>query len=353
MARLAFMQPRDADLAARVLSTLAAVAGGVTVLFATVAPSAQGATPASIAVTSATAMSVVIVALLLRRMRNRGEWVWAAFPFAAIGAIVMLDLLTHDASVSAQIFFLFPALYAAFTLRRWGAVVVGAAAVGGNLIDVFTQLPARIAIVQGGYLIAAIVTTMVLLVLSGERQDVLVDELRKQAAVDSLTGLVTRRVLDEAASSALSGAASGHGTGLILIDLDHYKRVNDDYGHLAGDEVLIQVSRLLLNGTRSGDTVSRMGGDEIAVLLAGCSVDVLKHRAEQIRQDIRTHPFDIEDGVVLSLSASLGVAHLPTHGMNLRGLYGAADASLYAAKRAGRDQVGPLPDAVIGVRPAA
>ena len=92
-----------------------------------------------------------MVALLLRRMRNRGEWVWAIFPFVAIGAIVMLDLLTKDASVSAQIFFLFPALYGAFTLHRWGAIMVGGAAIAGDLTDVFALLPARMAVVQGGY----------------------------------------------------------------------------------------------------------------------------------------------------------------------------------------------------------
>ena len=86
MTLLARLQPRDADLAARVLSTLALVAGGVTVLFAAVHRAQQGATPASIGVTVVAALSVVAVALLLRRMRNRGAWVWAVFPFVAIAS---------------------------------------------------------------------------------------------------------------------------------------------------------------------------------------------------------------------------------------------------------------------------
>ena len=353
MTLLGRLQPRDADLAARVLSTLALVAGGVTVIFAAVAPNRQGATPISASITALAALSVVVVALLVRRMRNRGAWVWAVFPFAAIAVIVGLDLFTADSSVSAQIFFIFPALYAGFALRRFGAVVVGSAAVAGDLIDVFTLLPFKVAVVQGSYLVAAIMTTMALLVLSGERQDALVAELRALAAIDSLTGLVTRRVFNEAASSALSGAASAKGTGLILIDIDHFKKVNDDYGHLAGDEVLVQLSELLLEGTRGGDTVSRMGGDEIAVLITGCSVDTVRHRADQILSDVRAHVFGTDAGVVVPVTVSMGVAHLPTHGSNLRSLYGAADTSLYLAKGCGRDQVGPMPDAVLPIRPAA
>ena len=101
-------------------------------------------------------------------------------------------------------------------------------------------------------------------------------------------------MLDEAAASALSGAASEHGTGLILLDIDHFKQVNDEFGHPAGDEVLVQVGQLLLRGTPDGDTVSRLGGDEIAVLLAGCSIDTLRRRAEQILAAVRAHSFELD-----------------------------------------------------------
>jgi len=111
MGLLARLQPRDADLAARVLATLALVAGGVTVVFAAVQPGEQGATPVSLLLTVVSVAAVVAVALLLRRMRTSSAWVWALFPFAAIGVIVFLDLFTSDATASAQVFFLFPALY--------------------------------------------------------------------------------------------------------------------------------------------------------------------------------------------------------------------------------------------------
>src|SRR5699024_3834401 len=155
---------------------------------------------------------------------------------------------------------------------RYCALAVGVTAVAGAAVDAFAFLPVRTALTETTYFAAAVVTSMTLLVLSGERQDRLVAQLQRQAAIDSLTGLVTRRVLDNAAAAALSGAASELGTGLILIDIDRFKQINDECGHPGGDEVLVQMSQLLMLGVRPDDTVSRMGGDEIAVLLAGCAV---------------------------------------------------------------------------------
>jgi diguanylate cyclase (GGDEF)-like protein len=108
---------------------------------------------------------------------------------------------------------------------------------------------------------------------------------------------------------------------------------------LVGDEILVQVSGILLNLSRVEDTVSRMGGDEIALLLPGCSLEVAIERAEQIRSVIAGHAFSAGASEPLGLSVSVGVAHAPTHALELRTLYSAADQALYAAKRAGRDQV--------------
>ncbi len=184
------------------------------------------------------------------------------------------------------------------------------------------------------------ITTAALLVKAGQRQDVLIAKLQHQAAIDPLTGLATRRVLDQAAMSALSGAASGDGTALILIDVDDFKAVNDNFGHPGGDEVLIQLANLLVEGCRQDDLVSRLGGDEIALLLPGCSEQALLRRADQILWDVRAHAFTLEGGEQLSISVSAGLAHAPTDAQDLRSLYAAADAALYEAKRAGRNRVG-------------
>ena len=202
---------------------------------------------------------------------------------------------------------------------------------------------------------AAIVTTAALLTAAGERQEKLVALLERQAAIDPLTGLVTRRVLDDAAQAAMSGAASEGGTALILIDVDHFKRINDTYGHPGGDAVLVQLADVLVACSRSTDVVSRLGGDEIALLLPGCSAATLVDRAEEVLAQIRGHRFAVGDGRFVAVSISGGLAHAPSDAADLRSLYAAADHALYRAKHLGRDQIHPAsvdagPDDIGGAR---
>ena len=134
---------------------------------------------------------------------------------------------------------------------------------------------------------AALVTTAVILIRGGERQAELIDKLERLAAIDPLTGLATRRVLDEAAQSAISGSHSVEGTSLILLDVDNFKSINDRHGHPGGDEVLVQLADLLMQSARHDDVVCRIGGDEMALLLPGCSVSSLRRRAHQIVAEVR------------------------------------------------------------------
>lgn len=318
---------------------LAAVAAGVTVGFAPFQP--QGELPGTLGIVVAAAMVglVVLLSVLARYFKEANTLAWAVCPLLAIAAIVVVDLLTHDSSVAAQIFFLFPALYGASQLRPAGAVVVTAASLVGELVVVGLQLPLREAVVDAGYVAAALATTSVLLTLSSERQARLVARLEQLAAVDPLTGLLTRRVFDKAATSALSGAGTDNGTSLILLDIDNFKSINDQYGHPCGDEVLVQLAELLLGRTRPGDVVCRLGGDEVAMLLPGCGREAAMRRAEEVLHDVRVHGFELSAAGVARVSVSMGLAHAPSHATNLRGLYGAADAALYEAKQAGRDRV--------------
>ena len=324
--------------------TLSVVASVVTAVFALLQPgSAGGRLLAAVVILPAMALTVS-AAWTLRRSESSHQLTWALLPFVAIGLVVALDLLTGDPSVAAQVFLFFPALYAASQLRRNGAIAVTAASAAADLAIVFSLLGPRTAAINGMFVVAAILTTSGLLIESGERREALMRQLSQQAAIDPLTGLVTRRVLDNAARSALLGAASGSGTALILLDVDHFKDVNDRHGHLAGDEVLIQLAGLLIQGTRSNDIVSRMGGDEIAMLLPGCSQVAGRRLAEEVCLRVREHAFQLSHGLELSVSVSVGVSHAPTDAQDLRPLYAAADAALYAAKRAGRDRVGVLGD---------
>jgi diguanylate cyclase (GGDEF)-like protein len=330
------MQPRDYQLAAKVVCVLSLVAAGVTAVFAAVAPNNAGV--ASVAFTVVIAGIVALLGWRVRRVRVIHPLAWAVLPFATIAIIVALDFLTADGSVSAQVFFFFPVLYGAAELRRRGAIAVTAAALIGELAVVVRWLPIRDAAVSVGYVGAVLVTTMLLLLTSAERQEELVDRLSRQAAVDPLTGLVTRRVLDQAAKSALTGAANHEGTALMLLDVDGFKKINDEFGHPAGDEVLVQLGRVLVGVCRPNDVVSRLGGDEIALLLVGCTGTAMTARAEQVLETIRAFPFMVNDGQQIELTVSAGLAHAPTHADDLRRLYSVADEALYRAKRAGRDQ---------------
>jgi diguanylate cyclase (GGDEF)-like protein len=125
-----------------------------------------------------------------------------------------------------------------------------------------------------------------------------------------------------------------------VIDVDEFKSINDAYGHPVGDEALVHLGMVLSASVRASDAVvSRIGGDELAVVLPGCSLDTAVRRAEDLVAVVRASPLRLVDGTELAMSISVGVAHAPMHAGELRHLYVAADAALYDAKRAGRDRV--------------
>ncbi|QWZ10110.1 GGDEF domain-containing protein [Nocardioides panacis] len=336
--------PPDHRAAARTVSVLCGVAVVVTVLFAPLDTQQRDVGAWPLLMAGATVALVAVMSCLAYFVKEANKVAWVACPLLAVAAIVAIDLLTYDASVAAQIFFLFPTLYGASLLRRAGAAVMTVAALIGELVVVAVQLPWREAVIDFGYVTAVLVTTAVFLTRAGERQAALVAALKRQAAIDPLTGLFTRRVLDEAATTALSGAGSDDGTALVLLDVDKFKRVNDVYGHPAGDQVLVQLAELLRAGSRKGDVVCRMGGDEIAVLLPGCSASTARRRGEAIMEDVRAGSILVGDGQVVDVSVSVGWAHAPTDADSLRSLYAAADAALYRAKHAGGDALAATPE---------
>ncbi len=344
MRPLMWMQPRSRPAAVRSIVTLGIVAGLVTIVFMPTQPGERDMTLTEGALTLFGVGLTVAACWLTRRRRTAAMIAWALGPLLTVVLIVELDYLTADASVAAQIFLFFPTLYGASQLPRAGAVVMTAASVIGEVIVVVSLLPLEEAAIDIGYVSAAFITTAAVLIHSGERQAELIEKLERLAAIDPLTGLATRRVLDEAAQSALSGAASGEGTSLIVLDVDQFKSINDRHGHPAGDEVLVLLAEMLVRSSRRDDVVSRLGGDEMALLLPGCSVAAVRRRAEQIVWDVQASSFVLSDGQELSVSVSVGLAHVPTDAVDLRSLYVKADQILYEAKRSGRNRVGIVAD---------
>ncbi|WP_020498035.1 GGDEF domain-containing protein [Sciscionella marina] len=175
-------------------------------------------------------------------------------------------------------------------------------------------------------------------------RSVLVKELEEKAIRDQKTGLLNATAWNEYANQELA-RAERHGTsfGLLMVDLDFFKRTNDTYGHLAGDNVLIAVAEVLRNETRRYDSAGRFGGEEFAVLLPESNRNEVALVAERIRVRISqlTVETDSEQGHVRidDLTASLGVAIYPGQGRTIDTLLQTADAALYSAKRNGRNQV--------------
>jgi diguanylate cyclase (GGDEF)-like protein len=141
----------------------------------------------------------------------------------------------------------------------------------------------------------------------------------------------------QAARLFAAAAASGQPSALILLDLDHFKSVNDTHGHAAGDAVLRDVAEVLIREIRHDDLACRWGGEEMLAVLRNCDLE----RAEQRAFELRTAITAAQPGGVpgLRVTASMGVAAFPEHGAELDELMKRADMALYVAKRYGRDRV--------------
>jgi diguanylate cyclase (GGDEF)-like protein/putative nucleotidyltransferase with HDIG domain len=166
------------------------------------------------------------------------------------------------------------------------------------------------------------------------------ERLREWAIRDGLTGLYNHRHFQQLLLREWARAARyGHPLACLMIDLDHFKVVNDTYGHPFGDEVLKQVASTLAAEARAVDIVARYGGEEFVVVLPNTEVEGARHVADRIWRAVREQPVD-HDGTSVKITLSVGVATSSSPGVdNEHALIKQADAALYRAKRAGRDQV--------------
>ena len=159
--------------------------------------------------------------------------------------------------------------------------------------------------------------------------------------VDDLTRLPLRGAFVSAAASAIATAHASQGEcALLVIDVDQFKFVNDTYGHLKGDAVLVLVGELLRRTLRSGDLAARWGGDEFVALLPGAPISRARDVAERLAAAIRGHAGLVDvTSLPISVSVSIGVASFPAHGHDPETLFAAADRAMYQVKRRGRDGV--------------
>jgi diguanylate cyclase (GGDEF)-like protein/PAS domain S-box-containing protein len=166
------------------------------------------------------------------------------------------------------------------------------------------------------------------------------EALRSQSIRDSLTGLFNRRYLEETLDREVHRAArTKQSLGVIMIDLDHFKRFNDDFGHDAGDVVLHEIGKFFSRHTRADDIACRYGGEELVLILPNADVEATRIRAEQLRVDAKDLTLMQRGKPLGVVTLSAGVAAFPLHGSSPRQLMAAADAALYQAQKKGRDCV--------------
>jgi diguanylate cyclase (GGDEF)-like protein len=239
-------------------------------------------------------------------------------------------------------------------VNRFGAVSVsymvtfGAMIMAAGLMAVMDRILKGEVIVLDIFAAAVIVGILAPIISYGFiylTQQLTEQKMRLLATTDSLTGVLNRRYFFERAQTELERAVRyGSSMSLLILDIDHFKQVNDRFGHQTGDSVLRQLAELAGTSIRSTDLLGRYGGEEFIMLLPETDMESARAVAERMRKEIEEHRF-VHDQDSIQITVSVGVSSLNNPDTKLDDLISRADRSLYAAKDAGRNRVGNLPAA--------
>lgn len=258
-------------------------------------------------------------------------------------------LLAQDASAGGQFVLLLPVLIASHIARPLQAWLTCALACAVSAIVSLAVLSADLAILSVIVVVSTcVITTATVLDLTA-RHARTEASLRELAEKDHLTGLFTRRVLDRRVSDCVAKRQDGLGTALLLLDLDHFKVVNDTYGHPVGDALLQHIASALRQVTRPSDVACRLGGDELAILIPDVTHQEARAVAERACAAVRESRCVLPGGLVIIPQISAGLGYLAPERREggpdaselscIERLYTLADSRLYHAKRHRRGEL--------------
>jgi len=306
-------------------------AGGVTLASVLAAPDPDPSDHGRLLLCAA-AFAVVAIAL----------GAWRRAPAAVLHAICPLGTIATTVTVAlaapvglTPIFYLWPMLVAAYFLpRREVAANLGfALAACGVALSAWVEPGLREAMFMAVAAIVGVVTAVVLSMREQVRR--LVTRLGELATQDSLTGALNRGAFEQRLEAELARTArTGAPLGLVVLDVDHFKQINDSQGHAAGDRALRGLSLAVTAAKRRSDVFGRVGGEEFAIALPDTSLEGATAFAEKLRQSLRASMPGGEP-----MTVSLGVTDAGIAGRTVRAMLHSADLALYAAKRSGRDRV--------------
>lgn len=284
---------------------------------------------------------------------NGKSWLRRCETVALLAVTGAITVFVFFVAVQPLLFLLFPPLMlVTFRVGRIGTkaavmliAIIGAVATlrGYGPIITLSPAPADQAHVLQAFLaillltclpVAAEVTARARLVASLDAHD---REMTNQAMTDALTGICNRAGFDGSADALLRDETVTP-ISLIAVDFDHFKTINDRWGHQVGDRALQHVTAILKANTRPGDVIGRLGGDEFVVLLPNSHMDAALAVSERFHSGLRATPFVVDDNTAVLVSLSIGVATRLVD-EDLASLLGRADQALYAAKRAGRGRI--------------
>jgi diguanylate cyclase (GGDEF)-like protein len=293
-------------------------------------------------------LAMVIPMLLLLGISlwllEKGQYLIPATIVVALPMLGAWGSLLFDPSVGQGD--LFPLLYVVFTitlsslfLSRLATVLI-ASVQFVLLVGVVSLFPSLRPLNCASFLLFVFVAS-VLGIVTNQLLESRVEQLRGFAITDALTGLPNRRYFEVVLEQKLSGLKdTTDGFGLILIDIDYFKGLNDTHGHPAGDLVLREFARYLKNRKPFDAIACRIGGDEFAVITNDPHLDTVRALAEKLCKGVAGLALPYQGSSLGPISITLGIAHCPEHGETRNTLFSYADEALLSAKRAGRGRVG-------------